>query len=135
MTNKYVKSFNFGGDTLYPLPIVTSENDGQVLKVVEGEWAAGEMISGPKLIEFYTHDNEVDETVTYQAEEGMTWYEWANSDYNPGDIACGSPSDAVVAFPHLNGYYIYTELEEDVYGTDVIVGNATYEIMGTAFIE
>lgn len=43
MANKYVKSFNFSGDTLYPLPIVTIAENGMVLKVVDGEWDIGEI--------------------------------------------------------------------------------------------
>ena len=34
------------------------------------------------LIEFTITDYR--ETITYQSEEGMTWEEWVNSDYNPG---------------------------------------------------
>lgn len=38
MANKYVKSFNFGGDTLYPLPRVDNFQNGSVLRVVNGQW-------------------------------------------------------------------------------------------------
>lgn len=40
MSDIYAKSFKFGekGDRLYPLPIVTEEDNDSVLSVVNGEW-------------------------------------------------------------------------------------------------
>ena len=76
MANKYVKSFNFGGDTLYPLPIVTSEQNGKVLKVVDGVWSPANMIpenTGPS----FTIDGQ-----KFYFDSGMTWHEWIVSDYN-----------------------------------------------------
>lgn len=80
MANKFIKSFNFGGeDNYFPLPFVSAEQNGMVLKVVNGEWVAADLIpepAGSTLIEFT-----IDDTV-YQSEEGMTWGEWIVSDYN-----------------------------------------------------
>ena len=39
MADKEFKSLNFGGeDTYFPLPIVTSDDNDNVLMVVDGEW-------------------------------------------------------------------------------------------------
>lgn len=40
MSDIYAKSFKFGenGDRLYPLPMVTEEDNDSVLSVVNGEW-------------------------------------------------------------------------------------------------
>lgn len=104
MANKYVKSFNFGGDTLYPLPIVTAEQNGQVLKVVDGKWGPAEMITGPKLIEFNVYENDTTSLIgTYQAKEGMTWGEFIDSDYNS------------------QSYFTYTYLDE--------TGRVSYQYM------
>lgn len=48
MADIYAKSFTFNnGDTWYPLPIVTAEQNGMVLKVGNGEWEAGEIVYEP----------------------------------------------------------------------------------------
>jgi len=40
MSDVYAKSFKFGenGDRLYPLPLVTEEDNNSVLSVTNGEW-------------------------------------------------------------------------------------------------
>lgn len=51
MADKFVKYFNFGGeDNHYPLPIVTAEQNGQVLKVVDGEWKTDHLIPPYKIV-------------------------------------------------------------------------------------
>ena len=113
MANKYVKSFNFGGDTLYPLPIVTTEQNGLVLKVVDGSWVASELVS-VKLIKFTIVG------ITYQAKEGMTWAEWVESEYNTDDFTASSSTifktdTSIVKYNSIN-----------VTPTDVIISDATY---------
>ena len=45
MAEKFIKSLNFGGeDNYFPLPIVTAEQNGMVLKVVDGEWKATQLV-------------------------------------------------------------------------------------------
>ena len=90
MADIFVKSFNSGGDRYYPLPIVTAEQDGMVLKVVDGEWTPSTL---RPLIEFVIISDSTDVETTYQAEAGMTWEQWCDSKYNTdgfrtnGDLA------------------------------------------------
>ena len=89
MADKFAKKFNFGGeDDFYPLPIVTAEDNGKVMKVVDGEWGMADLISGPAIIEFTARENSSNSSnmITFQAEEGMTWAEWVETDYNTDDI-------------------------------------------------
>ena len=80
MANKFTKSFDFGdGNKYYPLPIVTADHNGMVLKVVDGEWGLSTLVS---LIEFVIISDNTDVETTYQAEAGMTWEQWCDSKYN-----------------------------------------------------
>lgn len=74
MANIFVKSFNFGGeDNYFPLPIVNAEQNGMVLKVVDGEWSAwvlsGEMSISAGLYAadgtFTSWDDLVDSRIIY----------------------------------------------------------------------
>lgn len=62
---------------------------------------------------------------TYQAEDGMTWYEWVNSEYNSSSgITCSSTGDSVRA-----GSQFWVTMSADIcYGNDTIVANYNYEI-------
>lgn len=65
---------------------------------------------------------------SYQAEEGMTWEQWAASSYNTGGwYWASSPGGNVTLY---NGeYYIYdSSLDRDVLKTDVIVAGRKYSI-------
>lgn len=96
MADKFLKSLNIGDGNIYkPLPLVTSDDDGKILKVTGGEWGVGEACPFP-LINFSvgTADN------AFQAAEGMTWEEWIASSYNTtggnftvtnGHILCTNP--------------------------------------------
>lgn len=45
MAEKTLKSLNFGsGDTYFPLPIVTADDNDKVLMVVGGEWEATSIV-------------------------------------------------------------------------------------------
>lgn len=104
MANKFVKSFNFGGeDNYFPLPIVGAEHEGMVMKVVDGEWEAASLITEPAvtLINFTIYHYDDAEPYNYQAAEGMTWAEWFASDYNT--------------------YFTNYEITEDLNGGDIIV--------------
>lgn len=48
MADKQLKSleFNQNGDKYYPLPLVTSENNGKILKVVNGKWTVSDLTGG-----------------------------------------------------------------------------------------
>lgn len=44
MADKILKSINIGDENTYkPLPLVTSNDNGKILKVVNGEWKADEV--------------------------------------------------------------------------------------------
>ena len=48
MADKYLKTLDLGnGDKYHMLPLVTSENDGMILRVTNGEWGAGYAIPDP----------------------------------------------------------------------------------------
>ena len=60
----------------------------------------------------------------YQAEKGMTWYEWANSDYNTSSFSCVSQTGNVV-----QGHtYVSTDgsQENRVIGSDAIISEYNY---------
>jgi hypothetical protein len=107
MANKYVKSLNFGGeDNYFTLPFVTGEQNGMVLKVVDGKWVASEIISEPVspepvIIEFTIFETLNYSTYTCRAIEGMTWAEWVASEYNTvgcyiANVHYENPEDEVI---------------------------------------
>lgn len=57
----------------------------------------------------------------YNAEEGMTWYEWANSSYNTTAYTCAGDDDTVIS--GIN--YIHYEYTEQ-YGRDSIAAGRAY---------
>lgn len=133
MANKYVKSFNFGGDTLYPLPIVDASHEGMVLKVVNNAWIVADLISqspAPSLINFTISD----EGTIYncQAEVGMTWAEWINSNYykdNPNILPILTYGSTVYAYN--GGYPILGELDLEVQEDDTIRADFEYIVGGS----
>ena len=70
---------------------------------------------GVTLITFYVNYRQIYE---YQAEDGMTWGEWANSDY--------APSNAIVQgkYIFIDNHYIKLTTSAD---TTVIIAGSTYE--------
>ena len=126
MADKFVKSFNFGGeDNYFPLPIVTGEQNGMVLKVVDGVWAAVEMIS-VALINFTIAGT------TYQAESGMTWEAFINSNYNDGSFTLETSGDSeswVIYTTETAEYYVYEEyLVTAALAKNPIIGGYTYAL-------
>ena len=85
------------------------------------------MLGGSNLITF-TIDG-----VQYQAEEGMTWEEWINSEYNANnliyinDIGICKTSDGN---GQLTRYTLYTNDYVWVSKNDYIVNNKSYVFMG-----
>ena len=68
----------------------------------------------------FTIDN-----VTYQAEEGMTWSQWAESAYNTIDIYDAGTSG--MRRTSLEACYVaYTDTSKEVLGTEKIVNNTSY---------
>lgn len=68
-------------------------------------------------------------TTTYQAEEGMTWYEYCNSDYNTTGFYCWREDAAVETGRYTSTYITFNE--SSVIGTDTIISNATYSTQHT----
>ena len=73
--------------------------------------------SGANLISFTISDN------SYQAEEGMTWKQWVESDYNTD----GFTYEIEVTHPSGHGSVASTTYEKP---TNVIIANYAYEIWG-----
>ena len=66
--------------------------------------------------------------VEYQAEEGMTWEEWVNSEYNfNGGFFIDS--DNSIGYHEMLGLWVGTK-EDYVYATDIIQENYDYLIVG-----
>lgn len=66
------------------------------------------------------------EGTSYQAEEGMTWSEWCNSDYNTGGYRI-STNNIVSS----SGSGVTDSSNVAVYYTDKIVANATYKVLAS----
>lgn len=82
--------------------------------------------SAPTLITFTIADTE------FQAEDGMTWYEWVNSDYAPED-----PGNSTFIFTCMGDEYsvendntdvILDEERTIVKGQDVIINHSNYTL-------
>ena len=124
MANVIMKKINIGdGNDYYPLPIVDSSHEGMVLKVVDGEWSPAEMVSGPKLIEFTVRGTVSTTVTTLQAEEGMTWAEWCDSEYNTKNYIIDN--DYLMTGTQGNNIKLNNIT---VRGTDVIVSGGSYII-------
>lgn len=61
---------------------------------------------------------------SYSAEEGMTWNEWVNSEYNTGGYKVST--NTIV---NSSGSSVVNSSNIAVYYTDKIVANATYNIL------
>lgn len=83
--------------------------------------------SGGNLITFTIDDTE------YQAEEGMTWGEWVDSEYNTkGDFGVDLNNDNLIGYNRFGSVFkewVGTE-ENYVYAPDIIQENYNYLLMG-----
>ena len=72
--------------------------------------------------------------VQYQAEEGMTWDEWAVSEYDANNLIYIDDSYGICKTPDGNGqmsqYILYTNNYVQVSKNDYIVNNKSYVFMG-----
>lgn len=89
-------------------------------KVWDGSYTEG---AGAKLITF-THDHYSDGITTYQAEEGMTWEEFVNSEYNTGNIFVLWPGGGVSFNNESNG--VQDASGEFIVKTDIITSQEYY---------
>ena len=72
-----------------------------------------------KIIEFTIDDS------TYQAEEGMTWEKWTNSDYNTCGLVISGTELMISAG---NGGRLYNDLGNNVSISDIILENGRYGV-------
>lgn len=63
---------------------------------------------------------------TYQAEDGMTWYDWLESDYNTTNLLLDEEYNRVT---DRKGYILWDGSEE-ITLDDIIIENMSYEISG-----
>lgn len=93
---------------------------GNYMYVTWGSSGGGNTSSTPTLISFT-----IDETA-YQAEEGMTWGEWVESDYNTFDGTL-TPSEEEVHFEYSDFMGIIVDDSfTSIGGTDIIINNHNY---------
>ena len=92
----------------------TLGNIGTLLDTINGETS----YSTINIIKFTINGT------SYQAEEGMTFYEWCNSEYNQDVLRCSSSSSNVSNYSL--GLALYNESNDYVYGSDTIVANHSY---------
>lgn len=60
---------------------------------------------------------------SYNAEEGMTWYEWVNSSYNTSGFTCATSTSSVL-LPEQNVVVVYNT--KPVFGNNLIYSNRVY---------
>lgn len=63
--------------------------------------------------------------VEYQAESGMTWYEWCQSEYNTYGFSCNNTNSAVLKLPATTVYFD-SSCTSKPYGYDVILSGTNY---------
>ena len=80
---------------------------------------------GPNLITF-TYTGVGNTAYNLQAEEGMTWAEWCESEYNTTDIYIDSNGE--VYDPEGKYHIVYSSEFSVVKGTDIIIANGKYEL-------
>ena len=124
MANKFIKSFNFGWeDNYFPLPFISAEQNGMVLKVVDGVWAPAELFPTPTGPSF-TIDGQ-----KFYFDPGMYWHDWLISDYN----TIGAEEEEVAFIPGMyqilspDGHVLRHSSDSNlVESTDVIIENEAY---------
>lgn len=72
------------------------------------------------------------DTYTYQADSGMTWYEWCNSAYNTAELTTENTSSAWVYSDGGNYVGYVDDVSVIVKGTDTIISGKHYIMMGGA---
>ncbi len=72
------------------------------------------------LITFYCYDK------TYKAKEGMTFFEWCNSDYNTNSWECSSKTSGVRSSTIYSGSGTFDVIMSNVIGSDIIIDGTTY---------
>lgn len=79
----------------------------------------------PKLMIKFTITDNGSSPITYQAEDGMTWVEWCDSEYNTDGHYVEFKA---VYYAYNNNYTLYYENRgQYVFATDVIEAGHTYD--------
>lgn len=65
-------------------------------------------------------------TKTYVFEEGMTWLEWVNSEYNTDGYVCNGADDFVCTTP--DSYYVQNDEALEEIGSNIIVSGKYYTL-------
>ena len=120
------------GDISTPADTVKMASGKTLESVLAGCWIEFADKDGNPTTEPYIHwysdpaiiDFSISET-TYNAEEGMTWAEWVDSDYN-ADKTFGYSLEYSMVYNMDN--QLISLNESGVSPTDVILANASYEI-------
>lgn len=133
MADKFAKYFNFGGeDNFYPLPIVTTEDNGKALKVVDGEWKAAEMVvAAPVILEVGVYDGDATTAAeTIQFKEDMTWADWFSSEYYSSNFITVEQPDGTqrIRYTGCNLYYSGS-VTNYVLVSDVMNATTRYEFV------
>ena len=68
-------------------------------------------------------------STSYQAEEGMTWAEWGDSEYNTKGFKAESTDYIVLPSPYASKDFVYKG-SEYVLPSDVITANTAYSLKG-----
>lgn len=127
------------------MPVVTDSDNGKVLTVVNGSWTADDEIlvqmgliveiveeligkfPGAATFEFEVYHQYLNDyeggTVTYEAEDGMTWAEWVASDYNTSGFRA---DEWDVRDANYDVLFTNSEDYVSVNQTDVIIAGHSY---------
>ena len=81
----------------------------------------------PDIISFNVRQSEYTETKTFEAEEGMTWAEWVESDYNTSEVDVG----ANIVSIYINNNIVYYDGQTNTYH---LVDNANDETQRSDFV-
>lgn len=68
--------------------------------------------------------------ITYQAEEGMTWAEWVDSEYNTDEFVVDGNDEYICPPNGVAAYYVGDSSSNLVKTSDLITANEQYSILG-----
>jgi hypothetical protein len=124
---KYIKLFSSiekkqeFEQTINYWPIIAVTTNGYEIESVPNYYGEDDVVitptSKPKI-------NFIVNGITYEAENGMTWEDWVNSEYNTGTFSIGGNYIYGATFTHTIVYNRATY--QDVNKNDTIISGGTY---------